>query len=300
MKDIGKILAYFVAVIALGALLAPPLYWAGRAVASRGVLQLLAETDFQKFFNRAMLVAALVLIWPTVRWLRVGGVRELGLEPDPRWWKRAVAGYLIAGLLVAIMSGAYLSTEIYRWKKEPLAHLEKVWPLFFSAAVVALLEEALFRGGILGLFRRTLGPWPAIIATSAIFSAVHFLKPDERVEVTSVDWLSGFELIPHVFHQFTQPLLLLAHFTTLVVLGLMLADVTVRTRSLWMAIGLHAGLVFVKMAFSKLTKRESEHLPWIGEKLEIGLVPVCVILIMWLSARLWLRYVDHRSDPEAR
>jgi membrane protease YdiL (CAAX protease family) len=298
LKDIGKILAYFLAVIVLGALLAPPLYWLGQAVAARGVMQFLAETEFQKFFNRGMLVAALVLLWPTIKWLRVGSARELGLEPDQRWWKRLVVGFLIAGSLVALLGAAYLGAEVYHFKKE--LHFEKTPPLLLSALIVALLEEGLFRGAILGLFRRTMKPWPAIVATSAIFSAVHFLKPDENVQVEHVHWLAGFELVPHVFHQFAEPLLLLGGFTTIFVLGIMLADVTTRTRSLWMGIGLHAGLVFVKMSFSKLTKRESAHLPWIGEELQIGLVPVGVLLLAWVIARLWLQYVDLRSNPAGR
>ena len=298
MKDIGKILAYFLAVIVLGALLAPPLYWLGQAVAARGVMQFLAETEFQKFFNRGMLVAALVLLWPTIKWLRVGSARELGLEPDQRWWKRLVVGFLIAGSLVALLGAAYLGAEVYHFKKE--LHFEKTPPLLLSALIVALLEEGLFRGAILGLFRRTMKPWPAIVATSAIFSAVHFLKPDENVQVEHVHWLAGFELVPHVFHQFAEPMLLLGGFTTIFVLGIMLADVTTRTRSLWMGIGLHAGLVFVKMSFSKLTKRESAHLPWIGEELQIGLVPVGVLLLAWVIARLWLQYVDLRSNPAGR
>jgi membrane protease YdiL (CAAX protease family) len=240
----------------------------------------------------------LVLLWPAIKWLRVGSVRELGLEPDGRWWKRMAVGFLIAGALVALLGAAYLGAEVYHFKKE--LHLEKIPPLLLSAIIVALLEEGLFRGAILGLFCRTMRPWPAIIATGAIFSAVHFLKPDETVQVEHIHWLAGFELVPHVFHQFAEPMLLLGGFTTIFVLGMMLADVTIRTRSLWMAIGLHAGLVFVKMSFSKLTKRESAHLPWIGEELQIGLVPVVVLLLAWLIARIWLRYVDLRSHPEGR
>jgi len=296
LKDIGKILAYFLGVIVLGAALAPLLYWAGQALASHGVMKFLAETEFQKFFNRGMLVAALVLLWPTIKWLRVGSVRDLGLDPDGRWWRRLSVGFVIAGALVAVLGAAYLSAGVYEWKKDP--PWEKIAPLLISAFIVGLLEEGLFRGGILGLFRRTMRPWPAIIATGAIFSAVHFLKPDESVQVEKVNWLSGFELVPHVFHQFGEPMLLLGGFTTIFVLGMMLADVTIRTRSLWMAIGLHAGVVFVKMSFSKVTKRESSHLPWIGEELQIGLVPVGVLLLAWVLARLWLRHVDLRSHPE--
>lgn len=295
MKDIGKILAYFFGVIVWGALLAPPLYWAGQAVAAQGVLTFLAETDFQKFFNRGVLIAAIVLIWPTIRWLRIGGVKELGLEPDPRWGKRLVVGFLIAGALVLALGVVYVFMDIYRWKKTlPWGRLPTI---MLSAVVVSLLEESLFRAGILGLFRRSLSTRAAILWTSIIFAAVHFLKPDDKVELANVTWLSGFELIPHVFHQFSEPMLLLGGFTTIFVLALMLGDVTVRTRSLWMAIGLHAGVVFAKMSFSKFTKRDEAHLPWVGEELQIGLVPVGVLLIAWLIAWLWLRYVDRPSTP---
>lgn len=290
MKDLGKILFYFVAVITLGALLAPPLYWAGHGLAARGIFPSLAEVGLQKFFNRAVLVAALALLWPMVRWLKLDGVRGLGLEKDVAWKSHLGIGFAVAALCVGLLAMGYIFGEVYRWKN--ILPWGKVPPLLISAAVVALLEEGLFRGGILGLFRRTMSPGAAIFFTSAIFSAVHFLKPDDDVKIEAVSWLSGFALIPHMFHQFGEPLLLLGGFTTIFVLGLLLADVTVRTRSLWLAIGFHAGLVFVKMSFSKLTKREDAHLPWIGEELQIGLVPVFALLFGWLLARLWIKYVD--------
>jgi membrane protease YdiL (CAAX protease family) len=298
LKDIGKILAYFFGVIVLGALLAPPLYWAGQAVAAKGILTFLAETDFQKFFNRGMLIAAIALLWPTVHWLRVGSVRELGLERDDQWWRRCLVGFAIASILVFALGVIYTGFDIYHWKKD--LPREKLPSLMLSAIVVALLEEGLFRGGILGLFRRSLSARAAVLWTSFIFAAVHFLKPDDEVKVVSVGWVSGFELVPHVLHQFTEPLLLLGGFTTIFVLALMLGDVTVRTRSLWMAIGLHAGVVFAKMSFSKFTKRDEAYLPWVGEELQIGLVPVGVLLLAWLLAYLWLRYVDRSSSSQGR
>jgi membrane protease YdiL (CAAX protease family) len=295
LKDLGKILAYFLGVIVLGALLAPPLYWMGQAIAGRGVLQFLAETDFQKYFNRGVLIAALVLLWPAIRWLRVGSLRELGVERDENWWKRLLAGFLITGVVVLALGIVYVLMDVYRWKKT--LPWERLPTIMLSAVVVAVVEESLFRAGILGLFRRSMSPRAAVLWTSIIFSAVHFLKPDDEVKVSQVGWLTGFEMIPHSFHQFGQPMLLLAGFTTIFVLGLILADVTFETRSLWMAIGLHAGVVFAKMGFSKFTKRDEVHLPWVGEELQIGLVPVGVLLIAWLLARLWLRYVDAPSTP---
>ncbi len=302
MKDLAKIFGYLAAVLVLGALLAPPLYWGGQWLAAHG-LPVLAEFKFQKYFNRAALIAALVLLWPTVRWLRIGGWRDLGLEPDPRWRQHLLAGFLIAGLAVAAMAFAYVQLGIYRvrdviaWQKIPVVAL--------SAVTVAFLEEALFRGAILGLVRRSLRPAAALFWVTALFAIVHFLKPDESFVLAEVGWLSGFALIPHTFHQFAEPMTLLAGFTTLFVLGWLCGDATLRTRALWLSIGLHAGIVFVKMSFSVMAKfsvkprHRAEYLPWVGERFEYGLIPVAALLLAWGAVRLWLAY-ENRPDHSAR
>ena len=283
--------------ILLGALLAPPLYWLGQAVAARGVMTFLAETEFQKFFNRAVLISAILLIWPMTRWLRIGGWRELGLDPDPRWWQRFLAGFAIAALVVAAMGLAYVSSDVYHWKDQ--LRWKELPRLLLSSIFVALLEEALFRGAIFGLFRRSLPPLMALFCVTFIFAAVHFLKPLDSFTVPQVTWLSGFTLLPHLFHQFGEPMTLLAGFTTIFTLGWVVGAATLRTRSLWAGIGFHAGLVFVKMSFSKFTKRDAAHLPWIGEELQIGLVPVIALALGGVLLWLWLKYVD-RPDIPAR
>ena len=288
MKELGKILVYFGGVVLLGALLAPPLFWLGQAVAARGVLTFLAETDFQKFFNRAVLIAAIALLWPTARWLRIEGWRELGLEPDPHWLRRFVAGFAIAALVVSAMAAVYVWLDIYDWKKRDLPWIA-LPRLLLSALVVALLEETLFRGAMFGLFRRSMRPLAALFAVTFIFAAVHFLKPDDEFVISAVRWTSGFALLPRVFHQFAEPMTMLAGFTTIFVLGCVVGAATLRTRSLWLGIGFHAGLVFVKMSFSKFTKRQSAHLPWVGEELQIGLVPVGALLVGGLLVWWWLR-----------
>jgi membrane protease YdiL (CAAX protease family) len=300
LKDIAKIFAYLAAVIVLGALLAPPLYWGANWLATHGIFPVLAEFPFQKFFNRAALISALILLWPAVRWLEVGGWRDLGIEPDPRWRQHLIAGFLIAGFAVAAMAFAYVQLGIYRireviaWGKVPVVLL--------SAVTVGFLEEALFRGAILGLVRRSLGRYAALFWVTVLFAIVHFLKPDEDVTIPSVNWLSGFELIPHTFHQFAEPMALLAGFTTLFVLGWLCGDATLRTRALWMSIGLHAGIVFVKMSFSVMAKfaikakHRGSYLPWVDDQFETGLVPVGVLLLAWLAVILWLKY-ENRAHP---
>jgi hypothetical protein len=130
------------------------------------------------------------------------------------------------------------------------------------------------------------------------------LKPDEDFQIAQVGWLSGFALIPHTFHQFAEPMTLLAGFTTLFALGWLCGDATLRTRALWLSIGLHAGVVFVKMSFSVMakfavkTRHRDAYLPWVDQRFETGLVPVGVLLLAWLAVILWLKY-ENRARPAA-
>lgn len=292
MKEVAKIIAYFLGVVLLGALLAPPLYWAGQAVAAHGTMRFLADTEFQKFFNRAVLIAAVALLWPMVRWLKIGGWRDLGIDPDPRFGRHAVTGFAIGALLVGAMAVLLVQCDYYRWKTQlPWGRLPM---LALSACVVATLEECLFRGAIFGLFRRSLRPFAALFAVTAVFAIVHFLKPDDEFHLTQIGWSSGFVLLPKVFHQFAEPMTLIGGFGTIFTLGWVLGYAAQRTRSLWMSIGLHAGVVFIKMSFSKFTKRDAMNLPWVGPELQIGLVPVAVLALGGVCVWLLLR---HESAP---
>lgn len=304
MKDIAKLFAYLATVLIVGALLAPPLYWGAQWLAGHGIFPALADFKFQKYFNRAAMIAAIGMLWPTIRWLKIGGWRELGLDPDPRWRQHLLAGFLIAGLAVTAMSFVYVQLGIYRvradisWGKIPVIAL--------SATVVACLEEALFRGAILGLVRRSASRYVALILVTALFAIVHFLKPDDSFDITQVTWFSGFELIPHTFHQFGEPMTLLAGFTTLFALGWLCGDAALRTRALWMSIGIHASIVLVKMSSSVITefavrkKYRDAYLPWVGRQFETGLVPVGVLILAWLVVVLWLTYENRRRSAADR
>jgi membrane protease YdiL (CAAX protease family) len=299
LKDLAKIFGYLAGVLILGALLAPPLYWAGQWLAAHGI-PALGAFKFQKYFNRAAMISAVLLLWPVVRSLRITGWSDLGLERDRRWWQHLLGGFLIAGLAVAIMAFFYTQFGIYRirdviaWGRIPMIAL--------GAVAVAFVEELLFRGGILGLFRRTMRPMAALFWVTALFAIVHFLKPDDSFDITEVGWLSGFALIPHTFHQFAEPMDLLAGFTTLFVLGWLCGDATLRTRALWLSIGLHAGVVLVKMSYSAMAKFSvkqkfrADYLPWVDEKFETGLVPVAVLLLAWGVVRLWLAYENRLNN----
>jgi len=293
LKDAARLLGYFAAIILFGVLTAPLLYWAAQWLAAQGILPVLATFDFESFFHRALLLGALIFLWPFLRWLRVKGARDLGLAPNRHWPRDLAIGFVLSTLpvliceIVLVQSGVYSMRDTWTW--------EAIGKVTLTAAVVPLIEESLFRGLFLGVLLRGLRCWPAIILSAAIFSIIHFLKAPDRT-TTAVQWNSGFVSLAHSFDQFGEPMLVLAGFTTLFVIGLILADARILTQSLWLPIGLHAGWILASSVFAKLARRNFEALPWLGKNMLIGLVPLAVCLVSWILLRAWLRYAPPR-DP---
>ena len=287
MKDAARLLGYFAATILFGALLAPPLFWAGQELAQNGILPGLVKFDFESFFHRAVMLGALLFIWPLLRWLRIKGPADLALSKNAHWLRDAGMGFFIAAVplficgFVLVMLGVYGLRANIRWPA--------VGSVALTALAVPFIEETLFRGLFLGVLLRSNRPLAATLVSAGIFSIVHFLKAPDSTN-PSVDWGSGFVSLAHSFDQFREPMLVLAGFTTLSLIGWILADARLRTRSLWLPIGLHAGWIFASGAFNKIAQREILALPWLGKSLLIGIVPLGVGLVTWVLLRIWLNY----------
>ena len=101
--------------------------------------------------------------------------------------------------------------------------------------------------------------------------------------------------IQHSFGQFAEPTMLLASFTTLFLIGWILADSRMRTQSLWLPIGLHSGWIFTSVFFNKIAQRETLALPWLGKSLLIGIVPLGVGLLTWLLVIQWSKHARSRD-----
>lgn len=306
LKEIVKILLYLIATVVLGALIAPPLYWLGQGILHHGVqhgwvtfhgendhlkavgpLAFLA-TKFRRYFDRAILISALALLWPLVRALKIRNWRDLGLEKNPHRWRHFVFG-LIASIVsvlilgfIAVAFGGYSMIAPIPWGKIALIPI--------GALAVALIEEGLFRGAIQGVASRALSNTRAILFVSALYAIVHFLKPPENaVPQIQITWESGFVQALQAFCQFQQPMLVLGGFTTLFIVGVILGYARLSTRSLWLPVGLHAGWIIAKMGFTKIARTNGAGWPWFGPDLLTGLAPVAVVLLTGVAVWWWLK-----------
>jgi membrane protease YdiL (CAAX protease family) len=294
LKDAALLLVYFIGVLLLGALLSPLLFFGGQSLAARGILPFLAAYDFESYFHRALLVSALLLIWPLLRALRIQKWRELQLTPRAKSGRDLLAGFLIAAIPLLCCGAIILAIGIY----EVRGHI--VWkgflPVALAAIFVPLIEETFFRGFVLGVLLRRGSSTFALVFTSALFSIVHFLKaPDETTSASAVSWFSGFSSIAAAFWQFRDPMLVLGGFGTLFVVGWVLGDARLRTRALWLPIGLHAGWIFANGAFNRIAHRQFIALPWIGKSLLVGIVPIIVGLASWIVMLAWLKHERTRN-----
>jgi uncharacterized protein len=288
---LGKILLYMVVVVLLGAILSPPIYW---------MLHQSVDFPFYRYLSRVTQVTAFVLLAPLLFWLGIRSTREFGLERNRRAVSDALAGFALALLPGALLGGIYLILDIFRIKEDLMPFL--LFRIALTAGVVAVVEEFLFRGVLLGLAAKAFGRWPAALGVSIAFAAVHFIRPGKRPEIV-VEWWSGLAEITRVFESAPPPEILFLGFISLFVAGMVLAAATFRTRSLWLAIGLHAGWIFCQQVLQWLAryrvKPPDALLPWVGPNVVSGAVPTGLLplgALLLTGAGLWYYLRNASAD----
>ena len=291
MKDAARLAAYFIGIVVIGALIAPILFWLAQALAAHGVFPFLAKYEFDTVFHRAVLVAAVLLLWPLLRLSNVRGGTDLGLAPNPRWVRDVGAGILLSVIPLLFCGALLIALQVYSFR-----HV-LVWPRLGKVALAAVsvpfIEETFFRGIVLGILLRTGRKPLSVVAVSALFAAVHFLKGSER-EPSVVTLTSGFQSIGDAFAGFGDLMMVLGAFATLFLIGIILADGRMLTRSLWLPIGLHAGWIFASGTFSWLARWQILALPWLGKNLLVGIIPLGLAALTWILMRLWFK--DDRAS----
>jgi len=295
MRVLFKILVFTAVTLVLGCLLAPPLYWLGHAVAAAGYFPDLAEFEFHRYFNRAVLVAAFIMVWPLLRVLGIRRWADLGLTPNPARWRHLGAGFAMSTMGLAVVGALMVVAGRAFWRSRMA--LDALPGAMLSAVTVGLLEESFFRGALLGALRRTFR-WPrALGVLSLVFASLHFLKPPPGFRIDDVTWTSGFVLFPRLFWQYADPRLLVGGLLTILLVGLVLGYAVIRTRSLYLSLGLHIGWVFSLKGFGQLARVRGTPTLWLGSDLLTGLAPVLLVAATWAAVAYLYR---DRGDPTPR
>lgn len=260
MRPLRALGIYLVAVFLGGALLAPGLYWLAQSMAE--TFPHLAQSPFHRFVNRALLALALVGIWPLLRSLGTSSWRELGLVKPRGNGIRIASGFALGFVSLAVVAGAAIGSGARTFAPQALqaSLATRLLGALLTAAVVAVLEEILFRGALFGSFRRVMRWTGALLVSSMIYAIVHFMRSAKLPG--PVMWSSGLELLPQMLGGFADWHAIIPGFFNLTLAGALLAYAYQRTGNLWFSIGLHAGWIFWLKSYGIITREVVDANAW--------------------------------------
>jgi len=149
------------------------------------------------------------------------------------------------------------------------------------------MEEIFFRGFLLQSFMENMSVPVAVVVCSLIYSVLHFFRADVFVS-TGFQPFVGFVTMA----QFFKPLFfdLVKHLPAIIglfLVGIVLSYALIRTKSLYLSIGLHSGMVFMSKTDSIFISRFREKLIWLfggDSKLVTGIVIwiflICILIVI--------------------
>jgi membrane protease YdiL (CAAX protease family) len=245
MKSYKRILLFLLLVLALNCLISP---W--MAALWDWVLYAIPEWSsyrqpFSRIFSRLYMVLGIALFFLCRRQLKIESPSQLGLTGA----RKLQDGFVGFGLAVASLCGIVLVLIFadifepdlrYSWSSS----LGRAFAALMAGLTVGLLEEIFFRGMIFKGLMEDTKPATAFILANLFYAAIHFVKPAEKVPLSGIEPLAG---IRHLILSFAPMLDLeeiLPGLFGLFLIGVALSYAFLRTGSLYLAIGLHAGWVF--------------------------------------------------------
>lgn len=237
--------AIFLGLIALGLL--------GIAVLAYPAWELTQALGFDLKFHRvASRIAMLTLLVGFIfvaRRLKVADRASLGYGVPRGEFLRSLAGGLLLGavsMLPVLATMVLLDMRDLRPSFAPTAgHWVKLALTgLVTGLVVALIEETFLRGAMMTAIARESGFFKAIVLTSLVYAATHFIGKF-RIAAEDVDAGSGLAMLAGVFKSFANFGDIVDAFLCLAGVGILLGIVRQRTGSIAACIGLHAGWVAV-------------------------------------------------------
>jgi membrane protease YdiL (CAAX protease family) len=227
-------------------------------------------------FQAALLVALLVRRGPVRTW--PGKLRAMGFR-GPERRKRVLLGAAVGvGAMVLVL---LLSWALGGRGAAPPHRLSLPVHLLFALGTgitVGLGEEIFFRGYL----KDAVGG----LASAVIFALVHYLAPIGRTMPAggTYDPLLALKRL-HELNAWTDPKRAGLGIPCLFVFALALNRLRDRTGTLYVGMGLHAGIVFVLMLYGRfLDVNSSDPRIWGGYFVRDGVVPLLALLLLLLAS----------------
>ncbi len=229
------------------------------------VYSFLPMFKFEKIFNRLIMIftisAAFIFVLKNQRksgrpWSEFW--KDLGFDFSAPWKKLLIYGFLSGSLAVAFIV-AWETAFGPRYLRSPIS-IQDIIERFFKGAtsgiLVGIIEEFFFRGFVFNFLRKRIPVVLAVALASAFYSMTHFFDNGQIFIPQRPSASDGFRLLVGYLEPFKNHLPeIFPQFFGLFVFGIVLCVAFLRSNSLFLSIGIHAGAVFsIKFQHSFIRK----------------------------------------------
>src|SRR5215510_6309553 len=295
MKSYQRLLLFVLLVLGLTALVSP---WAAVAwdlISNASAAAPQDRVPFSRFFDRFFMISGILLFFIYRPLLKINSPSQLGLTPRTRAVSDIGIGLCLALGSMIVLGFLMWVAQVY----EPFFRLslgesvERYIKAILTSFTVGFLEEIFFREII---FRGLLEDWkpvPAFVAANLFYSALHFVKPREEYFLTGIDPWAGFRHLFSTFAPFLEPAEIASGIIGLLLIGIVLSYAFLRTGTLYLSIGLHAGWVISIKTIRVVGDYRRESLGWLfgsaDPKLVSGVVTWVGIILVGVAVHWFTR-----------
>ncbi|WDE97995.1 type II CAAX endopeptidase family protein [Lentisphaera profundi] len=258
-KKIWALTIYIVGIFIIGSLICP-LLWNIIHSSPLQNIDSIGKASFGKVCNRAFMLVAFIGLWPLSKQLNCTRKDDFGLAiPRKKFWKEFGSGFLLGAITLLCLSLFFYFIELRTLKSGPVIPrlLKSVQKGIITGVAVGLIEEIFFRGILTRALSRISPLISAILISSTVYAAVHFIRGDSSTDYAIIHWYSGFTYLKSAFSLYSDPRFI-GSFLTLVTVGIFLAWLTLKRGNIALCAGIHAGWVCIIKGTSHATRTDKE------------------------------------------
>jgi len=268
--------------------------------------------DFGKVMRRILMLATLIVFLVFRKSLRFGALVSSAIKIRSGSFRQFRLGFLLAAIPLLVYYGLGLLTGAWIIHIDFIVHdvvetdlvVETILDIVkygLIGCLIGFMEEAFFRGYLLQSFQKNMSLPKAVCVCSLIYSILHFFRADVLVS-TGFQPFVGFTTMA----QFFKPIFFdffknLPAIIGLFLVGVVLSYAFIKTKSLYLSIGLHAGMVFMMKADALFLVRIREKQDWLFGDSDLvtgALVWSLLIFILFVIKRIYSRTVTVSQGNE--
>ncbi len=214
---------------------------------------------FRKYLTYATLISGLLISGIYLQMYKLLSFKAFGYSGGINKFANGMMNGFVYGAFIMLMIEVTLFLlGIHEIDHSRSFSLDVISLLFVKAIVagllISLIEESIFRGALFtGLYNRT-GATITVFFTALVYSTVHFIRYRDLPDESSVEWYTGFTMMPEAFRRFYE-WNIADYFLTLFIFGVLLGLLRLKHKSIAACVGVHAGIVMLIKIADYFTNR---------------------------------------------